>query len=436
MIINMKRGTIIGIAFIVYIVAMAGMFLGVDAYVKSKDKRLRNEMHNKIKALFEDRRQYVDIAYSGYKVGYEIVSIPAKPKPVVLQDEESKKVLGDMNKEALKTWNDNYGNLNKMYRTHYKKSDWAGPYDYEDGWNLCILEHDYEGVYQTWIFPYAVGYIKQDYYLGDNYLPSVDSAVNDAFEFFTSNEKSTYYSTFEKGSVDRVWSAIYDAQNEYYYMAEDERPRFNRIGSPLFEEYPKDGKYHNVQNGYMYNGLYKVFVASTQPKTWTIKKWYYEPDEKDKKDLLMYWTIGITTILLFVVIPLWMIEAKHKKIKDESLYDKLKRMCNPSNFMNGDNYDKGKIEKANAIYKRLLEINGEESEVLNELQLQAVKDLGINLIDAEKLADLKEKVNPKNYMTPYNPDKVTLANELYAILTKEGLTYHEMTEVEEEAKQL
>ena len=39
-------------------------------------------------------------------------------------------------------------------------------------------------------------------------------------------------------------------------------------------------------------------------------------------------------------------------------------------------------------------------------------------------------------MTPYNPDKVTLANELYAILTKEGLTYHEMTEVEEEAKQL
>ena len=94
--------------------------------------------------------------------------------------------------------------------------------------------------------------------------------------------------------------------------------------------------------------------------------------------------------------------------------------------------NKGKI-----IHReRHFEINGEESEVLNELQLQAVKDLGINLIDAEKLADLKEKVNPKNYMTPYNPDKVTLANELYAILTKEGLTYHEMTEVEEEAKQL
>lgn len=60
----------------------------------------------------------------------------------------------------------------------------------------------------------------------------------------------------------------------------------------------------------------------------------------------------------------------------------------------------------------------------------------VNLIDAEKLADLKEKVNPKNYMTPYNPDKVALANELYAILSKEGLTYNEMADVEEKSKQL
>lgn len=39
-------------------------------------------------------------------------------------------------------------------------------------------------------------------------------------------------------------------------------------------------------------------------------------------------------------------------------------------------------------------------------------------------------------MTPYNPDKVALANELYAILSKEGLTYNEMADVEEKSKQL
>lgn len=417
----MKRGTIIGMAFIVYIVAILGVFFGVEAYVKSKDNRLRNEMHDKVNALFEGRSQYVDVAYSGYKVGYERVSIPAKPKPRGILDD---------------TWTKNYGNLTKMYRTHYKRSDWSGPFDYEDGWNLCILEHDNEGVYQTWLFPYAVGYFKQDYYFGDSYLPSVASAVNSAFEFYTSNDKSAYYSTFEKGCIDKAWSTIRNAQNEYYYMAEDERPRFNRMGSPLFEEYSKDGQYHAYQNGCMYNGFYKVFVASTHPKTWTIKKRAWGPDEKDKKDLCVYWFIGLTVLLLLVVIPLGIIDAKHQKLKNESLYEKLKRSCNPANFMGRENYDKGKVDKANVIYKRLLEINAEDSEALNELQQQAAADLGINLIDSEKLADLKEKVNPKNYMTPYNPDKVALANELYAILSKEKLTYKELVEVEEKSKQL
>lgn len=39
-------------------------------------------------------------------------------------------------------------------------------------------------------------------------------------------------------------------------------------------------------------------------------------------------------------------------------------------------------------------------------------------------------------MSPYNPDKGALANELYSILTKEGLTYNEMIEVEQKSKKL
>ena len=426
----MKRKKIIALALVAYLVAMVAMFFGVNSYITSKDNRLRNEIYNKIDEIFASRNQYVDVAYSGYKVGYKKVSIPAKPKPKCFG-----KIFDDMNKEDLNNWNKNYGNLTKMYRIHYKSSDWSGPHEYEDGWNLCILEHDYEGVYQTWIFPYAVGYLKQDYYFGDRYLPSVASAVNEAYEFYTSNEKSNYYNTFEKGCVDKAWSSIYAAQNEYYYMAKDEYPRFRRWGGkPLFEQELSDCDAY--QNGAMYNGYYKVFVASTQPKTWTIKKYTWGPDVRDRKYLWLYWSIGLTVLLLLVVIPLWIIDAKHKKIKDESLYEKLKRMCNPTNFMNGANYDKEKVDKANAIYKRLHEISGKDIEALNELQQQAVAELGINLIDAEKLADLKEKVNPKNYMTSYNPDKVALANELYAILSKEGLTYNEMAEIEEKSKHL
>ena len=140
--------------------------------------------------------------------------------------------------------------------------------------------------------------------------------------------------------------------------------------------------------------------------------------------------------LLIVVIPLWIIEAKHNKIKEESLYDKLKRLCNPANFIKGGNYDKEKVDKANVIYKRLMEITAEDKEALEEIRLQAVADLSIILIDSEKLADLKEKVNPKNYLTPYNAEKVALANELFAILSKDGLTYDDFVDVEEKSKQL
>lgn len=438
--IYMKRTTIITIAFVAYLAAMTGMFFGVKKYIESKDNRLRSDIHEKIDELFQGRKQYVDVAYSGYKVGYEKVPIPTLPKASKdskIAEDTTGLNRGSIFKRISNEYEDNYGKLSKMYRTFYKRSDWTSDWDYEDGWNLVVLEHDYEGVYKTWIFPYAVGYFKQDYYFGDDYLPSVASAVNGAFEFYTTNDKSSYYDSFEKGCFDRVWSQISSTQNDYYYMAEDKTPRFNRMGSPLFEQYPTDGKHHAYQNGYMYNGYYKVFIASTQPQTYTIKKWNWKPDEKDKKYLWLYWSIGLTVLLLLIVISLWMIESKHQKVKDESLYDKLMRLCNPANFIiKGDSYDKDKVDKANAIYKRLIEITADDKDALDYIQQQAVVDLGISLIDSEKLTDLKEKVNPKNYMTPYNAEKVALANELFAILSKDGLTYNEFVEVENKSKKI
>ncbi|MEZ7884250.1 MAG: hypothetical protein QMB39_03250 [Bacteroidales bacterium] len=433
----MKRTTIITIAFFAYFAALIGMYLSVEKYIESKDNRLRKEMHDKINELFQGRQQYVDVAYSGYKVGYEKVPIPTYQKPTkdIKLNVDTTDLWGSMSKRISNYYEDNYGKLTNMYRTHYLESDWDSVFDYEDGWNLVILEHDDEGVYKTIVFPYAVGYFKQDYYFGDFYLPSVASAVNGAFEFYTTNNKSPYYGSFEKGCFDRVWSQIYDANNEYYYMAADKTPRFNRMGRPLFEKYPTDGTYYYYQNGFMYNGFYKVFIAATQPQTYTIMKWE-SADEQDKKDLWKNWAIGLTVLMLLVVIPLWVIEAKHQKVKDEPLYDKLKRLCNPANFIKGDNYDKAKVDKANAIYKRLMEITAEDKEALDEIQQQAVADLGIGLIDSEKLADLKEKVNPKNYLNPYDAEKVALANELFAILSQDGLTYNEFDNVEKKSKQL
>ena len=432
----MKRSKIVLVAFLTYLVALTGMFFGVDNYIESKDDRLRKEIHDKLHSIFKDRQQYIDVAYSGKKVGYEKDSIPAKPNPSKFKNVETNQIDHELYRSALDGWTDKYGNLTKMYRIHYKRSDWSGSYDFKDGWNLCMLEYDYDGVYQTWLFPYAVGYIKQDHYFGNSYLPSVQSAVDEAFEYYTTDKNSTYFSKFEKGSIDRAWSEIYKAENEYYFMSKDETPRFSRTSFPLFENYSNDGKSYAYQRGYMYNDYYKVFLASSQPTTWTIRKWKGEPDIKEKKDLWMYWTIGLSILLSLVVVPICIIDVKHKKIKNESLHAKLMRLCNPSNFMKGNNYNKDKVDKANAIYKRLLEVSPEDIDALNELQQIAVSDLGINLIDSEKLEELKQIVNPQKYMKPYNPDKIAIANELYAILSKDNLTFSELLEVENKAKEL
>lgn len=47
---------------------------------------------------------------------------------------------------------------------------------------------------------------------------------------------------------------------------------------------------------------------------------------------------------------------------------------------------------------------------------------------------LKRKVNPKNFISPYNAEKLALANELYAIITKKELTYSELEYVREKSK--
>ena len=396
---------------------MIGMFFGVEQYIKAKDERLRTEIYRKINDIFSERDQYVDIAYSGREVGYEKVSIPSYWKEI---------------------WKEDFGNLKSIYRTYYKKSDWDTPFGYKDGWNLVVLKSDGEGVYQKWIFPYAVGYIKQKESWLNSYAPSVPEAVKEAFEFYTTDEESQYYGTFEKGCFNQVWSKIYDANNEYYHMSEDKHPRFTTMAIEPLLPLP-DSTANNLRPyraGYMYNGFYKVFIASTQPKTYTIEKYVWNPDEQEKKELWLYWSIGLTVLMLVIIIPLAFIEMKHNREKEEGLYDKLKRLCNPSNFINSSNYDKIKVDKANEIYKRILETTPDDKEALDKIQVLAVSELGISLINKDKLNELKEIVNPKNYMTPYNPDKVALANELFAILNKEGLTYNEMADVEEKAKQL
>lgn len=195
--------------------------------------------------------------------------------------------------------------------------------------------------------------------------------------------------------------------------------------------YEKAQRLYPYENGWMHNGFYRVFIAATQTTHYMI-----EENETavmaDRKKLLIGWGISITILFMLLIIPLTIRERKANKIKTETLYQRLLRLCNPKNFIK--EYDKDKIDKANKLYQRLLNMNSDDKDALMQMQSMAVSELDISLIDKEELDELKQKVNPKNFMQPYDAEKVSLANELYSILSDENIDYVKMMEVREKSK--
>ena len=132
--------------------------------------------------------------------------------------------------------------------------------------------------------------------------------------------------------------------------------------------------------------------------------------------------------------PLVYFEIKSRKSTNESLYEKLKRLCNPSLYFK--DYNKEKIDCANDLYKRITKTAPDDQETLLLLAREAEEKLGVSFVDAGKIIMLKKQVNPKKFMNPYQPEKVSFANELYAILNKEKVSYADIIEVEKGIEKL
>ena len=153
--------------------------------------------------------------------------------------------------------------------------------------------------------------------------------------------------------------------------------------------------------------------------------------------LFLIWNIKIsiqTILFLLLVGPLLYLEIRSRKSLNESLYDKLKRLCNPSLYMK--DYNKERIDSANDLYKRITETALDDQETLLQLASEAEEKLSVSFVNVEKILLLKKQVNPKRFLNPYQPEKVSLANELYAILNKEKVSYADIIEVEMKSEKL
>ena len=413
------------------------MVFGVYTYIDNKRARLRSEIREKIENLFEGQSVgtynrsesgFYDVDYSDKPIRhYKKVAIPSKPAA----NNDFTAFL--RHEQTIDEWKQSYGDLVAMYELN-----WGDKYpnQEDDGWSIIRIYcggNDDDFIQTNIIFPYKVGLKKTEW--GNFY--TVEQAVNEAFEFYSTNPKSYMADRFSKGSSHLLWSRIYDSCNEFFGIVENQNTGSWISGIPIYQ--PKGKSYEEAQrtmpyeNGWMHNGYYRVFIAATQERHYMIQEKDWAVNE-NRNRLLIWWGISLTVLFLSIIIPLTIKESKVNKRKSETLYQRLCRMCNPSNFIK--DYDKEKVDRANEIYQRLMDIKPDDKEALMSLQAEAVASLGIVLIDAEKLKDLTEKVNPQRFMNPYNAEKVKLANNLYSRLTKEELTYEEFTEIEESTKSL
>ena len=430
---------------LLWLISIPGIIYGVNSYINSKDKRLRSECESSVYRIFADQRSYVDVVYAGNDVDYEQMPIPLKS-----QTDSIRHLPGGVpphQKDFVNRWIEKYDDLYKLYRINpllpeneekaydVTKGGWL----YTNGWSLVRvrLEVGLDDIIlsQSWLYPYAVGYKKQGHKILYDYEPSVKEAVQDAFNFITSNPDGMNMldGCFKEGSWDYIQKKLLEADNEYYTILKDSISAMSTSGESPFGISNLGFSANSFFHSCMYTDFYKVFIAQSNLDTWSIRRFPWAI-RLDKERLLKQWLISSGSFFSLIIILLSIyIHQKGKRV-NETDYQKLIKFSNPRNFMKP--YNKDKVEIANRIFKEANEVHENDSLTINTLIQRCTNELGVSFIDPSLLNELKRASNPKHFMKPYDAEKVKLSNSIFAKLNSDTLSYAEFKMIREEVEKL
>jgi len=380
-------------------------------YINHKDNTLREQAYNTFDIFFKNQNKYIDTQFSGRRIKYSLSSNPEK-KPV--KNEFNTNPIGNFKslyESDMDEWNDKFSDIYKFYKID----------ETNDGWQLFVAEKEGYGTMILYsIYPSWVGYKKQESSYMYNWLPAVETCVNEAYDFWTNNSKSNFFEFYKKGNESLVYDLISNVRNEYY----------NWYGKDKIQPAFIEGKIGTA--GYMHNGYYKTFIEVTKYSTYEI-----EHDEQavknDRNHLLLIGGIILTAIFLCFIIFFSIVNNRKEKLKAEPLLNKLKKKCNPANFM--DPYDEIKVEKANIIFEELTKTNSSDIEALKTIRKRAIEELGVNFINNEYIEELKAKCSPQQFLEPYNAEKVRIANIIFNKLINNMDDVEILEEIEKEIKE-
>lgn len=422
-----------------------------EVYVDKKDDREYKKASENLQKFFAQQNKFVSIDYSGESVVYDYVPIPNSP-----HEEMGDGSPSFMTEKERFEWNERWNGVYRLCklkpRFERQPGLFGGISDNEwTGWQLCVIEgFSRNGGFNLYLrYPYQVAYKLLDEDWMYSYAPSVQDAIDKSFEFYTHDDEYKKYINNEISVYD-VEKAVQSNTDYYksYYIAfsYDEYARIHGkeytdslISSQDWDEISNYGvRYSYIRapfgkqySGSMYNSYYSVDIMQHPIRNYLISyNFIHNPKVEDKTNFII-WSEGLLFVLLLItVIVLCRVKSKRRKIANESLKDKLIRLCNPKRFMKP--YNEHRLSTANELYDRILKTSESDINALKSIRREIADKLNVNFVDSKKRKELLSKVAPKNFMKPYDAEKVKLANELYTQLRNTNIDIDTLESIERE----
>ena len=286
---------------------------------------------------------------------------------------------------------------------------------FQSGWALGCASGIGDQYECFLVHPYII-----DFGNDDSNILNLKEVLNYSFDFFTRNENSDFYNctdTINFKSFKRLNSPAFKGNDYWYWNTEGALDRYVTDEFHAWQIYGQSWFFKD----------YRVYLGISNR---TIYKLEYDDDYASKKreKLITFYNLILLAIICFielVIILIFIYRIRAYKKKHTSYLQRVISSSNPKRYMKNGIYDKEKVGIANTIYDIALKTSENDKEAIVLLSKEIEDKLGLFLITHGEIEELRGRSHPKHFMKPYDAQKVKTANELYAKLNTDKLSYTE-----------
>ena len=430
---------IVGMGYLLFTIVLLPLTTSITNKVSQS---LYNKSVASLDSFFDNQEFYLDIAFNEKHFSYEEIPIPPMKEADMLDatyrviKSGSTKSLAEAVEEELvkqnailrKEWEQEFGGIKSLYKIDIDPDDII-----KNGWALILFHKkdalsQHAGFYHYYIFPSKIALKKVNseiLKIPSLWPKSISQELNECLDYLIHDPACSLSQYYVKDCSRSLIDSIYSrCSNRYWHILKDSN-------STVFWMDHQIGVYPTrriVEDQEISGIVYKTTLSKSQPESYSLKC----DDRKLLRDRYCFsgiiWLI-VSSLILFFFRPLYTEYRSVDRILKESLYERLLRICSPSNYFKP--YSKDKIAIANQLLSEIQKTNQNDINALQDIRRKAIESLGVSFIPNEEVDELLCICNPTLYFKPYQPEKMAIANELYSRLSSDSLSIEEFEDIKD-----